>query len=96
MIKKVLVTGATGFIGSNLLEHLGGQEVEVYRGVRALDANSDKFDVLCDLTDLSSISVIPNNYNFDVIVLTALSKWRCCTVGVASAESFIAGRIIVK
>ena len=68
MTKKVLVTGATGFIGSNLLEHLGGQDVEVYRGVRALDANSDKFEVLCDLTNLSSINAIPNNYNFDVIV----------------------------
>ena len=68
MIKKVLVTGATGFIGVNLLEHLGGQDMEVYRGVRQLNANSDEFDVLCDLTDLSSISAISENYNFDVIV----------------------------
>lgn len=28
--------------------------------------------------------------------ISALSEWRGCTVGVASAESFIAGRIIVK
>jgi len=77
MIKKVLVTGATGFIGSNLLEHLGGQDVEVYRGLRALGANSDKFDVLCDLTDLSSISVIPDNYTFDVIVhLASAIGWN--------------------
>lgn len=68
MTKKVLVTGATGFIGFNLLEHLGGQDMEVYRGVRQLNANSDEFDVLCDLTDLSSISAISENYNFDVIV----------------------------
>jgi UDP-glucose 4-epimerase len=68
MIKKVLVTGATGFIGANLLEHLGDQDMEVYRGVRQLDSNSDEFDVLCDLTDLSSISAISENYNFDVIV----------------------------
>jgi len=68
MIKKVLVTGATGFIGVNLLEHLGGQDMEVHRGVRQLDSNSDEFDVLYDLTDLSSISAISENYNFDAIV----------------------------
>ncbi|WP_443629978.1 NAD(P)-dependent oxidoreductase [Candidatus Njordibacter sp. Uisw_056] len=68
MIKRVLVTGATGFIGSNLLEHLGGQDIEVYRGVRQLDTNSDEFEVLCDLTDLSSISAISENYSFDIIV----------------------------
>ena len=28
--------------------------------------------------------------------VTALAKWRGCTVGVAFAESFVAGRIIVK
>jgi len=68
MIKKVLVTGATGFIGANLLEHLRVQDIEVFRGVRKLDSKSGKFDVLCDLTDLSSISVISSKYNFDVIV----------------------------
>jgi nucleoside-diphosphate-sugar epimerase len=68
MTAKILVTGATGFIGSSLLKHLEGEDIEVYRGVRLLDANSDKFDVLCDLTDLSSISAISENYNFDVIV----------------------------
>lgn len=73
MIQKVLVTGATGFIGSNLLKHLGDQDIEVYRGVRQLNANSDEFDVLCDLTDLSSISAISENYKFDVIIHLASS-----------------------
>lgn len=68
MTAKILVTGASGFIGSSLLKHLDGENIEIYRGVRQLDANSDEFDVLCDLTDLSSITAISENYNFDVIV----------------------------
>ena len=42
--------------------------MEVHRGVRQLDSNSDEFDVLYDLTVLSSISAISENYNFDAIV----------------------------
>ncbi len=76
MMKKVLVTGATGFIGANLVEHLLGQDIEIYRGVRQLSANSDEFDVLCNLTDLSSILAISKNYSFHVIVhLSSTIGW---------------------
>lgn len=73
MTKRILVTGATGFIGSNLLQHLEDQDVEVYRGVRQLSTNSDEFEVFCDLKDLSSISAISENHSFDIIVHLASS-----------------------
>ena len=58
MTIKILVTGATGFIGSNLLRHFKDEDVEIYRGLKELEPNSNKFDVLCDLADLSSITAI--------------------------------------
>jgi nucleoside-diphosphate-sugar epimerase len=77
MMKRVLVTGATGFIGSHLSAYLRTQGYIAYRGVRSLGPDSDSFDVTCDLGDLSSISNLANENNFDVIVhLASTVGWN--------------------
>ena len=74
---RILITGASGFIGSRLVKLLNeDSEFKVFRGVRALASNDSEGDVLIDLSDVTSILSLVDNYNFDAIVhLAAKVGW---------------------
>ena len=62
-MKRVLITGCTGFSGAHLAEHLLNKDYEVYGIVRGRCKNTEFINHIinkiklmeCDLTDASSI-----------------------------------------
>ena len=74
---RILVTGASGFIGSKLVKLLNtDSEFRVFRGVRTLASNDSESDVIIDLSDITSILNLVDNYSFDAIVhLAAKVGW---------------------
>ena len=76
-MQRILVTGANGFIGSNLVTVLEQYNFEVFRGVRILGSNQTSHEVLLNLSDLSLIKELCLSYKFDVIVhLSAVVGWN--------------------
>lgn len=74
---RILITGASGFIGSKLVKLLNeDSEFKVFRGVRTLASHESEDDVLIDLSDVTSILNLVDNYSFDAIVhLAAKVGW---------------------
>ena len=74
---RILVTGASGFIGSKLVKLLNkDSEFKIFRGVRTLASNDSESDVIIDLSDITSILNLVDNYSFDAIVhLAAKVGW---------------------
>lgn len=70
MTKKVLVTGATGFIGTSLAEHLRQGDYEVYRAGRSLP----NIDSRCFLLDLASPSGLSDLLNDTEVVFHLAGK----------------------
>ena len=84
-MKKILITGVTGFIGSHLAKELSGQN-EVFGAIRPCVSRDLKtfqpfFEkvklVRCDITDQQSVQNCLANINPDVVIhLAALSPVR--------------------
>ena len=89
---RILITGASGFIGSRLVKLLNeDSEFKVFRGVRALASNDSEGDVLIDLSDVTSILSLVDNYSFDVIVhLAAKVGWGGLTYEEMYTENVLA------
>ncbi|MCV2402779.1 TIGR01777 family oxidoreductase [Marinomonas sp. C2222] len=54
---KILISGATGFIGRNLLAHMQSDEYEIYALVREHSTLLDKRIIQLDITSLSELNV---------------------------------------
>lgn len=72
-MKKVIVTGANGFIGSHLTNFLSRKGIKVYAVVRNEDwdtlrlySNSNVEIVRCDLDDIQSLPSLINDRDIDV------------------------------
>lgn len=78
--KNVLLTGATGFIGSHLLEPLGRRNYQIYALVRKnnnrhyLNNNSIKI-IEGDLLDTESLKLIPKDVNVVIHAGALMSNW---------------------
>ncbi len=73
-MKKVIVTGANGFIGTALCKELVSQNIQVVAVVRSREANVDGIInlpnltiVYCDLSRFGDLGNIINDKNFDVL-----------------------------
>ncbi len=66
--KKVLVTGANGFIGRHVVTTLAIQGWMVFKGVRVVDSTDVYENVYLDLSKLESILSLENKFRFDAIV----------------------------
>lgn len=90
--KRILITGASGFIGSKLIKSLNEHsEFKVFRGVRALGSNNSESDVLIDLSDITSILNLVDNYSFTTIVhLAAKVGWGGLTYEEMYTENVLA------
>lgn len=76
-MKKIIVTGATGFIGSNLIKKLLKLDYYVYAIIRPNSLNKSKLNETVNMTivelDLSEINKLPNYINTDCDVFCHLA-----------------------
>ena len=89
---RILITGASGFIGSRLIKSLNEHsEFKIFRGVRTLGSNNSESDVLIDLSDITSILNLVDNYRFTTIVhLAAKVGWGGLTYEEMYTENVLA------
>jgi GDP-L-fucose synthase len=74
MIKKILVSGATGFMGRNILKHFKqkqGYEVHAVALKRTLEDNEFDFFHRVDLTNREQVNQLFENNSFDIVVQAA-------------------------
>ncbi len=70
-MKKILVTGATGFIGSNLIKKLSKLNFKIYAAKRSPGTKSsfnNVQEIYLNLLDLKNIIKLNQNYKFDLII----------------------------
>ncbi|MCD8528624.1 MAG: sugar nucleotide-binding protein [Chitinophagales bacterium] len=63
-MKKILITGANGFVAKNLIKKLHNQNIKVL----PLSRNPIRGGVICNFLDDSVTSVL-KNYSFDAIII---------------------------
>ncbi len=75
-MKKILITGASGFVGSHLVEEALGRNLEVYAGVRKTssrqylqDGRIHFFEM--DFSDMDDLKIKLSENNFDYIIHNA-------------------------
>ena len=76
MAPKILITGASGFVGSWLVEEALSRGLDVYAGIRSTSSKKwlqdprIKFSTL-DLSNLESLTEVISQHNFDYIIHNA-------------------------
>lgn len=81
---KILITGASGFIGSNIMEYLEGKENTVFGCVRTQDKKKNERYIICNLEkEVLDIDV-------DIIIHAA----GICSYGNTDFNAFFNGNII--
>lgn len=67
-MKKIIFTGASGLIGSHLIEMLNSLDFKVFSEVRKINNQVNKRQIAIDLNNLDNISNIASLLKFDLVV----------------------------
>lgn len=74
--KKILVTGGSGFIGTNLIQKLKGLKADILN----VDLKKPKYDVKTEILDLTNTKFPFLDKEFDYVIhLAALTNHRMCS-----------------